>query len=188
MKDINKKGILPLMTKTAKLLWVDLEMTGLEPRKDRILEVAAIATDWHFKEYGTLESVIHQPPEVLQAMDEWCITQHGASGLTQRVQESREGEADVERLLLDFLAQHFDGDERILLAGNSIHQDRRFIRKYWPKLDAKLHYRMLDVSAWKVVFEGRYRKKFTKPEKHRALDDIRGSIEELAYYLGKVKA
>lgn len=176
------------MTKYTKLLWVDLEMTGLEPAKNRILEVAAITTDWNFKEYATLETVVHQPPEVLAGMDEWCTAQHGASGLTERVQHSRVGEAEAERLLVELCEAQFPPDEKIVLAGNSIHQDRKFIARYWPQLDKKLHYRMLDVSAWKIVFEGKYRKKFVKPEQHRALEDIRGSIEELKYYLAKVKA
>ena len=94
----------------------------------------------------------------------------------------------VEDELLAFLDEYFAGEERVLLAGNSIHQDRKFIVHEWRRFDARLHYQMLDVSAWKVVFEGKYKKRFTKPEAHRALDDIQGSIEELQYYLGKVKA
>ena len=93
----------------------------------------------------------------------------------------------IENELLEFLDKNFAKGERVLLAGNSIHQDRKFIEREWPSLNARLHYRMLDVSAWKVVFEGKYKKRFTKPEAHRALDDIQGSIEELQYYLGKVK-
>lgn len=173
--------------KRAKLLWVDLEMTGLDPKNDRILEVAAIATDWNFEEMAVLETVVHQPPKVLDTMNEWCRAQHGASGLTERVKESATSEQDAENMLLEFIDSVFGGDDPVLLAGNSIHQDRRFIRAYWPKLDQRLHYRMLDVSAWKVVFEGKYRKKFPKPEDHRALEDIRGSIMELKYYLGKVR-
>ena len=92
----------------------------------------------------------------------------------------------VENELLKFIDEHFSADELVLLAGNSIHQDRKFIENEWPRLNARLHYRMLDVSAWKVVFEGKYRKKFAKPESHRALEDIRGSIEELSYYLNKI--
>lgn len=175
------------MTKHAKLLWVDLEMTGLEPKTDRILEVAAIVTDWNFTELASFETVVHQPPKVLEGMDEWCKTQHGASGLTERVQESEVSETDAEDLLLDIIEHIYKDDEKVILAGNSIHQDRRFIRKYWPRLEERLHYRMLDVSAWKIVFEGKYRKRFAKPEEHRALGDIRGSIQELQYYLGKVK-
>lgn len=176
------------MTKHAKLLWVDLEMTGLDPVKDKILEVAAVATDWNFKEYATFETVIHQPPKVLAGMDEWCTAQHGASGLTERVENSQMSEAQAEQLLVELVDAHFKKDEPVLLAGNSIHMDRRFIVQHWPSLDKKLHYRMLDVSAWKVVFEGKYRKRFVKPEKHRALEDIRGSITELEYYLGKVRS
>lgn len=176
------------MTKHAKLFWVDLEMTGLNPAKDRILEVAAIVTDWKFTELASFETVIHQPPKVIEHMDEWCKKQHGASGLTARVQESEVSETDAEDMLLDIVAHVFNEDEKVILAGNSIHQDRRFIRKYWPRLEERLHYRMLDVSAWKVVFEGKYRKKFAKPEDHRALGDIRGSIRELQYYLSKVRA
>lgn len=92
----------------------------------------------------------------------------------------------VENELLAFIDEHI-GAEKVLLAGNSIHQDRRFIANEWTRLDARLHYRMLDVSAWKVVFEGKLKKKFAKPEAHRALSDIRGSIEELKYYLKRIK-
>ena len=94
----------------------------------------------------------------------------------------------IENELIQLLDAHFDSDTRVLLAGNSVHMDRRFIENEWPRLNEKLHYRMLDVSAWKVVFEGKYRKKYAKPEAHRALSDIRGSIEELKYYLKKVKS
>lgn len=175
------------MTKHAKLLWMDLEMTGLDPKRDRILEMAAIATDWNFEEMAVLESVVHQPPTVLALMDDWCRTQHGASGLTERVKASDVSETDAEDILLQFVDSVFKDGDPVLLSGNSIHQDRRFIRQYWPRLDARLHYRMLDVSAWKVVFDGKYKKRFPKPEDHRALEDIRGSIMELKYYLGKVK-
>ena len=93
----------------------------------------------------------------------------------------------VENELLEFINEHIGSEEKVLLAGNSIHQDRRFITNEWPRLDERLHYRMLDVSAWKVVFEGKYKKKFAKPEAHRAIEDIQGSIEELKYYLKKIK-
>lgn len=174
-----------LTMKHAKLLWIDLEMTGLDPDKDRILEVAAIATDWNFTELATFEAVVHQSDEILDTMNEWCIAQHGASGLTDKVRAARDDDATVEANLVAWVKEHFDSDTKILLAGNSIHMDRRFIERQWRTFDALLHYRMLDVSAWKVVFEGKYRKKFAKPEAHRALSDIRGSIEELQYYLGK---
>ena len=145
--------------KPKRILWVDLEMTGLDPTTDEILEVAAIVTDWTFAEIATYEGVVR----------------HDAAKLTR---------------LLDGNASFWDpqcaGEGRILLAGNSIHQDRRFIDHWWPQLAQRLHYRMLDVSAWKVVMEGKYGKKFAKPEDHRALEDIRGSIMELRYYLQKV--
>jgi len=169
------------------ILWVDLEMTGLDPAKDKILEVAAIVTDWDFNEIASYDAVIHQPDSVLSTMNEWCIEQHGASGLTERVRASQLSEAKAEAQLIAFAKRHCGESEKILLCGNSIHMDRRFLEQQWTSFDELLHYRMLDVSAWKVVFEGKYRKKFAKPEDHRALADIRGSIMELKYYLGKVR-
>ena len=174
--------------KQKKILWVDLEMTGLDASKDVILEVAAIVTDWDFNELGEYETVIHRSDHVLKTMNEWCITQHGASGLTERVRESKATSKQVENSLMDFVDEHFEKDTPVLLAGNSIHMDRQFIMKEWKHFDACLHYRMLDVTAWKVVFEGKFGKKFAKPEEHRALGDIRGSIMELKYYLDKVHA
>lgn len=173
----------------AKVLWIDLEMTGLDPVEDRILEVAAIATDWEFNEVATYEAVKKVGPNLMKkrmigpfwekyaAVRDALMTQNdsGKNGRT------------VENELLAFVDEHFAADERIILAGNSIHQDRKFIENEWPRLNARLHYRMLDVSAWKVVFEGKYGKKFAKPETHRALEDIRGSVMELQYYLGKIQ-
>ena len=173
--------------RTKLILWVDLEMTGLDADKDVILEVAAIVTDWNFTEIATFETVIHQSDSVLANMNPWCIKQHGSSGLTKRSSESKVSQKQAETQLLAFVDEHFEKDKPVLLAGNSIHMDRRFITAQWPLLDEKLHYRMLDVSAWKVVFEGKFGKKFAKPQDHRALGDIRGSIMELQYYLGKLK-
>ena len=181
------------MTK-AKLLWVDLEMTGLDPVEDRILEVAAIATDWDFKTVSTYVAVKKVGPSLLkermykaeQAKEFWDKYPEVREALITQNEAGKSGRT-VENELLEFIAENFAEDERVILAGNSIHQDRKFIDNEWPRLAAKLHYRMLDVSAWKVVFEGKYRKKFSKPEAHRALSDIQGSIEELRYYLKKVK-
>lgn len=180
------------MTKKATLLWVDLEMTGLDPDEDRIMEVAAIATDWDFTEVATYEAVVKVGPRLVEERmnvqrDFWDANPEARDGLIKQNIEQGRSARTVENELLDFIEQYFDTAEPILLAGSSIHQDRRFVRNEWPRLDEKLHYRMLDVSAWKVVFNGKYKKAFAKPKAHRAFDDIRGSIMELKYYLGKVK-
>jgi oligoribonuclease len=172
--------------KSKYILWVDLEMTGLDASTDVILEVAAIATDWDFKEIANYETVIHHSESVIEHMNEWSVIQHEKSGLTQKVRSSKIGSKQAEDAVLKFIDKHFEKDTPVLLAGNSIHMDRQFITEHWPRVDARLHYRMLDVSAWKVVFEAKFKKKFSKPEEHRALGDIRGSIMELEYYLAKV--
>lgn len=181
------------MTKRAKVLWVDLEMTGLDPIEDRILEVAAIATDWDFKEIATFEAVVKVGPRLVEermkvGKEFWDANPEARDALLEQNLTKGQSGRVVENELLAFLDEHFDDGKPVLLAGNSIHQDRKFIANEWSRLDARLHYRMLDVSAWKVVFEGKFKKKFAKPEEHRALGDIRGSIMELKYYLGKVRA
>lgn len=180
------------MTKHAKLLWMDLEMTGLDPIKDRILEVAVIATDWDFNEIATYEGIIKVGPRLVEKRMNvgkvfWDAYPSVRDALVKQNNELGRSGRVIENELLAFIDEHFDVDKPVLLAGNSIHQDRRFIVNEWHRLDARLHYRMLDVSAWKVVFDGKFKKKFAKPEEHRALGDIRGSIMELKYYLGKVK-
>ncbi len=169
---------------TTKLLWVDLEMTGLEPEMDRILEVAAIVTNFKFKELGRFESAIHQDVAILEKMNDWARNTHNASGLIKRV-VSAPSEKSVTNDFVKFIKQNFS--EPAVLAGNSIHQDRRFIRKWWPEVEELLHYRMLDVSAWKIVMEGKFDSKFKKKETHRALDDIEESVSELKYYLDNFK-
>ena len=165
-------------------------MTGLDPVHDEILEVAAIATDWDFTEIATYEGVVQHDSEKLRKLLDrnasfWNEHTEARCGLEEQ-NASGKPLAEVERELLAFCDAQCAGEGRILLAGNSIHQDRRFIDHWWPQLAQRLHYRMLDVSAWKVVMEGKYGKKFAKPEDHRALEDIRGSIMELRYYLQKV--
>lgn len=173
-----------------KLLWVDLEMTGLDPVEDRILEVGAIISDWDLSELDTFEAVKQVGPNLLETRMEvskafWDQNPTARDGLIAQNLGGKNGRT-VENELLEFIDKHFEQDEHVILAGNSIHQDRKFIDNEWPRLSARLHYRMLDVSAWKIVFEGKYKKRFVKPEAHRALSDIRGSIEELKYYLAKV--
>ena len=177
------------MTKKATLLWIDLEMTGLSPTDDRIMEVAAIATDWEFHEVATYEAVQRVDPAVMKQrmVGDFWNKYSAVRDALQAQNEQGQDSKQVEDALLAFIDEHFAPDERVLLAGNSIHQDRKFIENEWPRLNERLHYRMLDVSAWKVVFDGKYGKRFAKPEEHRALGDIRGSILELKYYLGKVR-
>jgi len=176
--------------KPERILWVDLEMTGLDPVEDRILEVGAIVTDWDFKEIARFEAVKKVGPNLMKKRmvgEFWDEFSDVREALIAQNENGKNGRT-VENELLAFIDEHIGTEGKVLLAGNSIHQDRRFIANEWKRLDERLHYRMLDVSAWKVVFEGKYRKKFAKPEAHRAIDDIRGSIEELQYYLKKVKA
>lgn len=180
-------------TRLTKILWVDLEMTGLDPIEDRILEVAAIVTDWKFNELATYEGVVKVGPRLLERRMEvgkafWDANPEARDGLIRQNLEVGRSGRTIENELLAFIDEHFEAGIPVLLAGNSIHQDRKFIANEWHRIDKRLHYRMLDVSAWKVVFEGKFRKKFAKPEEHRALGDIRGSIMELQYYLGKIKA
>ena len=180
--------------KNAKILWIDLEMTGLEPKKDRILEVAAIATDWDFNEIATFESAVKVENEILESRmvgEFWDTFSETRDALKLQnscaTKNSQEVEADLIKFVEKNFAEELSKGEKILLGGNSIHQDRRFIREEWKNLEKMLHYRMLDVSAWKVVMSAKFKRVFTKPENHRALDDIRGSIEELKFYLKKVK-
>jgi oligoribonuclease len=175
--------------KKASLLWMDLEMTGLDPVEDRILEVAVIATDWKFNEIARYVAVKKVGPNLMKSRmttQFWLDNPAVRDALAAQNLDGKNGRT-VENELLEFIDEHFDADKKVILAGNSIHQDRKFIDNEWARLSERLHYRMLDVSAWKLVFEGKYRKKFAKPEQHRALEDIQGSIEELQYYLGKVK-
>lgn len=173
--------------KKAKLLWVDLEMTGLEPKKDRILEVAAIATDWDFQEVARMTAVVKVPKNLMKKRMVGEFWAKNKESYEQLMKQNETGlkSSEVEKGLLEFIEKYFG--EEVILAGNSIHQDRRFIRKEWKKLDKRLHYRMFDVSAWKVYFENAMKIKFTKRDMHRALDDIEGSIEEIKYYLERVK-
>lgn len=178
------------MTKKAKILWIDLEMTGLDPVKDRIVEVAAVITDWDFNEIAVFESGLgHDKTQLTRLFGDnpWATARPAETQTLIDLSARSLPEKEVEVQLVSLVKAHFPEGQPVLLGGNSIHMDRRFIIQHLPKLDALLHYRMLDVSAWKVVFEGKYKKRFNKPEEHRALSDIRGSIMELEYYLKKVR-
>ncbi len=179
--------------KKAKLLWIDLEMTGLDPVKDRILELAAIATDWSLEllenkaqEKAEMTAIVKVPEKLMQERMIGEFWEKNAQSRDALIAQNQNGQSakEVEDELLAFMDKWFG--KEIILAGNSIHQDRKFIDREWPRVAQRLHYRMLDVSAWKVVFEGKYNQHFAKPENHRALDDICGSIEELRWYLGKM--
>jgi oligoribonuclease len=173
------------MKNNTNLIWIDLEMTGLDPETDRILEIATIVTDANLTilAEGPVFAV-HQSADRLAAMDEWNTRQHNQSGLVKRVTESTVDEDAAERLTIDFLKQYVDKGKSPI-CGNSICQDRRFLYKYMPQLAAFFHYRNLDVSTLKELVK-RWRPKLldgvVKESKHLALDDIKDSIAELVYY------
>ena len=173
--------------KKAKLLWVDLEMTGLEPDKDKILEVAAIATDMELNEVARYEAVVKVDENLMKSRMVGDFWEKNHVSCDELIAQNATGKPvkEVENELLKFIDKYCT--KELYLAGNSIHQDRKFIEREMPELNKRLHYRMLDVSAWKIYFENALKKKFTKPENHRALDDINGSIEELKWYLTFLK-
>lgn len=177
------------MQEINRLIWIDLEMTGLKPQSDVIIEIATIVTDADLRMLGEGPVLaIHQPDSILNNMDEWNTRQHGQSGLVQRVRDSKVTVAEAEAQTIKFLQRHLQkGDSP--MCGNSICQDRRFLANYMPDLEAFFHYRNLDVSTlkelarrWKPsALEG-----MKKKASHLAMDDIKDSIEELRYYRGKL--
>ncbi len=177
------------MVNDDNLIWIDLEMTGLDPEQDRIIEIATIVTD---KELNLLAEgpmlAIHQPDSVMDAMDEWNTRHHGQSGLTQRVKDSATNEQDAQAQTIAFLEQ-WVSKGKSPMCGNSVCQDRRFLVRYMPELEAFFHYRHIDVSTVKELtrrWQPDILQDFTKKGAHLALDDIRESIEELRFYRERV--
>jgi oligoribonuclease len=167
------------------MVWIDMEMTGLDPEKEGIIEVASIVTD---KDLNIIDEgpdlVIKQPEKLMKAMDSWNQKHHGSSGLRDAVKKSKINVKKAEKKTLEFIKKYCVPHKNCL-CGNSIYQDRRFIIKYMPRLDEFLHYRMIDVSTIKELVRRWYPKDKGLPQKsesHRALADIRESIEELRYY------
>ncbi|WP_150463390.1 oligoribonuclease [Francisella sp. XLW-1] len=175
------------MQSTDNLIWIDLEMTGLDVDSCAIIEIATIITDKDLNIIAEAEPIaIHQSDEILNTMNEWCIKVHGETGLTQRVRDSKTSLKEAERKTLDFIKQYVPYQSSPL-CGNSIWQDRRFLAKYMPDIDDYCHYRMLDVTSLKLLNEywgdG---ESFYKKSTHQALDDIRESISELKFYRQKL--
>lgn len=173
------------MAEGSNLVWIDLEMTGLDPEKEKIIEMAIIVTDSELNLVAEGPVIaIHQPDSLLDAMDEWCTRTHGESGLTQRVKDSKVSEREAELATIEFLKQYV-APGKSPLCGNSIGQDRRFLVKYMPELEDFFHYRNLDVSTIKELAR-RWRPDVLagvkKKGSHLALDDIRDSIDELRHY------
>ena len=171
--------------KETNLIWIDLEMTGLNPDTDRIIEMATIVTDVNLNVLAEGPVIaVHQKDIVLNAMDEWNTRQHGGSGLIERVRRSKIGEAEAEAMTLEFL-QRFVDPRKSPMCGNTICQDRRFLYRSMPKLEAFFHYRNLDVSTLKELAR-RWRPEImeglTKRSSHQALEDIRDSLDEMRYY------
>ncbi len=174
------------MTQNANnLCWLDMEMTGLDPERERIIEVAMIITDADLNVLAQSEVyAIHQSDEILNGMDAWNTATHGRTGLTERVRQSQYTEAEVEQKLLDFMAAWIP-EKTSPMCGNTIHQDRRFMVRYMPRLEAWFHYRNLDVSTLKELarrWHPAVAKGVVKRGSHQALDDIMESIEEMRYY------
>ena len=170
---------------SANLIWIDLEMTGLEPSTDTIIEIATVITNAELEIVAEGPVVaVHQNDDVLASMDEWNQLHHGNSGLIERVRDSHATMAEAERVTLDFVEKHVAKGVSPM-CGNSICQDRRFLARFMPTLEAYFHYRHIDVSTLKELCARWYPKVlqgFSKNNNHRALQDIHESISELRYY------
>lgn len=165
-----------------KYLWIDLEMTGLDVDKERIIEVGAIATDTDLNELDRFHCIVKQPKELLDGMDEWNTEHHGKSGLTAKIPNGLP-EAEAEKQLVEWTEKIF-GEEPVIIAGNSIGQDRLFLTKYFKDFSKLMHYRQLDVTAFKLAYAPKGLT-YSKNNTHRAIDDIVESIEEFRFFTSK---
>lgn len=167
-----------------KILWMDLEFTGLDHNKQRIIEVGILVTDFKFNELDKYEAVINQSDQILAAAEDW--PKENMQPLFDEVRSSEIQETTVISDICDLIDRNFI-DEPVILAGNSIHSDRKFVKAWWPEVDAKLHYRMLDVTSYKVWLQGSDGEPYAKQSSHRALEDIRESINEMKWSLEQLR-
>lgn len=168
-----------------KLFWIDLEMTGLDIEREVILECAVVITNLEFETLESYHAVVKQSQSYLDSMDEWNKKHHTESGLVAQISTGKDP-TQVEKDLMQLTKKHWP-KEKAVLAGNSIAQDRLFINKYWKGFSSLLHYRMLDVTSWKILMKSKYHVSYEKKGAHRAIDDIHESINELKHYLSFVK-
>lgn len=165
----------------SRLFWIDLEMSGLEVESNVIIEAAAVITDFDLNELESYHAVVKQDQKYIDQMDDWNKKTHGESGLIHKIPNGKSPEL-VEEELIDLVRKHF-GNEKVIIAGNSVSHDKLFLSTYFKKLSKYFHYRTLDVTSWKIIMKNTFHVDFQKKNSHRAVDDIRESISELKHYL-----